>query len=136
MKRRDIPYKLSMTGQERLKKAHPDLQKLINEMLWYKDLSVIETARTEETQREYLARGVSKTMYSKHLIKEDGYAHAIDIYPYPIPRIRGEIDSNSREWDKLAAVAFFCMGKLGLSNIKWGGLWTTLIDKPHYEMED
>lgn len=136
IQRKDKPYKLSKIGQARLETAHPLLQALIQEMLWYKDLSVIETTRSQTKQLEYVAKGVSKTMYSKHLPKEDGYSRAIDIYPYPVPRVRGEIDSNSREWDRLAAVAFFCAGKLGIENLNWGGLWNTFIDKPHYELEE
>ena len=136
LKRKSEPYKLSKIGEARLGCAHPTLQALIREMLWYKDLSVIETTRSQAKQLEYVAKGVSKTLYSKHLPKEDGYSRAIDIYPYPVPRVQGEIDSRSREWDKLAAVAFYCAGKLGIDNLAWGGHRTTLVYKPHYELEE
>lgn len=59
----------------------------------------------------------------------------MDIYPYPIPRNKkGEIDSSSREWDELALTVFYCAGKLGITNLEWGGQWKTFIDKPHYQL--
>lgn len=137
LKRQKTPYKLSKLGKERLTKAHPKLQVLVNEMLWYMDFSLIESVRSLEQQKANLAKGVSKTLKSKHLARPDGYSRAIDIWPYPAPRnSKGELDSNSREWDKLAMVAFYCAGKLGFESLEWGGLWKSLVDKPHYEMEE
>lgn len=105
-------------------------------MLWYKDFSLIEAVRSLEQQRENVRKGVSKTLNSKHLARNDGFSRAVDIWPYPVPRkANGEIDSASKEWDELALVAFYCAGKLGFESLEWGGLWKSLIDKPHYQME-
>ena len=137
MKKLEKPYKLSSLGEKRLKCAHPKLQELIRLMLYYIDLSVIETVRSQEQQLKNVKAGVSKTLKSKHLPRPDGYSRAIDIWPYPAPRLaNGELDSNSKEWDKLALVAFYCAGCLGFEDLEWGGLWKTLVDKPHYEMEE
>lgn len=137
LKRRETRYKLSKIGEDRLRKAHPVLQALVMEMLFYKDLSVIETVRSLETQKAYVEKGVSKTLKSKHLPDEEGYSRAIDIYPYPLPLdSRGNIDSSSREWDMLALAAYYCAGKLGIKGLVWGGFWTSFIDKPHFELED
>lgn len=48
------------------------------------DFGVAETLRSIETQRMYFDTGRSKTMNSYHLKQDDGYAHAFDLYPYPI----------------------------------------------------
>ena len=71
-------------------------------------------------------------MRSKHLVGK-----AVDLYPYPIPRLaNGEIDSNAKVWNTLGRVGTFCAGKLGYPEISWGGFWTSLIDKPHFEIEE
>lgn len=130
MQRKKIPYSLSARSLERLQGVDPRLQALVHEVLYYFDVSVIEGRRSEQTQREYVKAGVSKTMNSKHL---DGLA--VDLYPFPIPRTsKGEIDSKSEAWNKMAWVVGYCAGKLGL-DITWGGTWKTLIDKPHFELE-
>lgn len=46
------------------------------------DMSIIETLRTIEQQRCNVETGVSQTMDSLHLEQKDGYAHAVDIYPW------------------------------------------------------
>lgn len=137
LERKTEPYKLSKIGMARLENAHPLLQALIKEMLWYVDFSLIESTRSLEQQKKNVAKGVSKTLKSKHLPDENGFSHAVDIWPYPAPRrTDGELDSNSNAWTNLALVAFFCAGKLGIQNLTWGGLWKTLVDKPHFELED
>lgn len=137
MKRLRKPYKLSKAGLERLTGAHPKLQELLLEMLWYIDFSLIESTRSLEQQKVNLAKGVSKTLKSKHLPDSNGFSHAVDIWPYPVPRKpNGQLDSNSKRWDELALVAFYCAGKLGFEGLEWGGLWKSLVDKPHFQMED
>lgn len=128
--RRTNPYKLSELSKKRLEGLDPRLVDLVLEMLYYFDVSVIEGRRTPETQRAYFESGVSQTLASKHL---DGLA--VDLYPYPIPRLKnGEIDSSSREWDKMALVAYYCAGRIGMDNLEWGGTWTSLVDKPHFQL--
>lgn len=130
MQRRKIPYSLGAKSTERLHGVDERLQALVHEVLYYFDVSVIEGLRSEETQRKYVASGVSKTMDSKHI-----KGLAVDLYPFPIPRTsKGEIDSNSEAWNRMAWVVGYCAGKLGL-DITWGGTWKTLIDKPHFELE-
>lgn len=96
------------------------------------DISVIEGIRTVSQQQENIKKGVSKTMRSKHLVGK-----AVDLYPYPIPRKPdGSIDSNAKAWNTLGRVGTFCAGKLGYPEISWGGFWTSLVDKPHFEIEE
>ena len=66
------------------------------------DFSVREGVRTPETQKEYVAKGVSKTMASKHLIQPDGYGHAVDLYPSPIDMVKVN-KGDAREISSLSA---------------------------------
>ena len=46
LERKTEPYKLSKIGMARLENAHPLLQALLKEMLWYVDFSLIESTRS------------------------------------------------------------------------------------------
>lgn len=128
--RREKPYALSSRSKLRLRGVNPLLQELVEEILFYMDISVIEGLRDLETQKRYVRDGVSKTLASKHL---EGLA--VDLYPYPVPRTpTGEIDSESPRWDQLARVAYYCAGKIGIPNLEWGGTWKSLVDKPHFQL--
>lgn len=130
LKRREKPYALSSRSKLRLRGVNPLLQELVEEILFYMDISVIEGLRDLETQKRYVRDGVSKTLASKHL---EGLA--VDLYPYPVPRTpTGEIDSESPHWDQLARVAYYCAGKIGIPNLEWGGTWKSLVDKPHFQL--
>ena len=132
IERKTKQYKLSERSKERLEGVDARLKALVDEILWYMDVSVIEGIRTVTQQQEYIRKGVSKTMRSKHLTGK-----AVDLYPYPIPRnADGSINSNDPAWNQLGHVAIFCAGRLGLQEIRWGGFWTSLIDKPHFEIEE
>lgn len=132
MNRLNKPFGLSKTSQARLEGVDPRLVSLVHEILWYMDVSVIEGLRSVTQQQQNVKKGVSKTMKSKHLVGK-----AIDLYPYPIPRLAdGRIDSNAKVWNTLGRVGTFCAGKLGYPEIFWGGFWTSLIDKPHFEIEE
>lgn len=129
--RRPEPYKLSKRSQERLAGIDPRLQALVRQILFYIDITVIEGLRSVATQKYYCSIGVSKTMNSKHLLGK-----AVDLYPYPVPRkADGTIDSDADAWDRLGAVAIILASKMGIP-IQWGGLWTTLVDKPHFEIKE
>lgn len=132
MKRQKKQFVLSKRSKERLVGLDPRLVALVDEILWYMDVSVIEGIRSVTQQQENIRKGVSKTMRSKHLVGK-----AVDLYPYPIPRLaNGEIDSNAKVWNTLGRVGTFCAGKLGYPEIFWGGFWTSLVDKPHFEIEE
>ena len=76
--------KFSKRSKEKLKGVHPDLVKVVKEAIKHVDFTVLEGVRSLERQEELVRQGKSKTMNSKHLVQIDGYAHALDIAPYPI----------------------------------------------------
>lgn len=48
------------------------------------DHSIIDGVRTVAEQQKNIAKGVSKTMDSKHLPQADGVSHALDMMPFPV----------------------------------------------------
>ena len=57
---------------QRLRKVHPHLRKVIKEAapLLPFDIQILEGARTRNRQKQYVKRGSSRTMNSRHLIRE------------------------------------------------------------------
>jgi peptidoglycan L-alanyl-D-glutamate endopeptidase CwlK len=85
-----MTYKYSRKSLDRLNTCHPDLQKIMKELIKLMDVTIIEGERSKEKQEELVRTGMSKTLNSKHLKQSDGYSHAVDAAPYPI-------DWNDRE---------------------------------------
>lgn len=126
-----MTYTLGKRSLERLVGVHPDLVRVVKRAieLTDHDFSVIEGVRTLETQRAYVAKGVSKTMNSRHIT-----GHAVDLYPVGRPT----------PWGKCHVVKtamFAAARELGVS-IRWGGDWDMdgdskdekFYDGPHFEL--
>lgn|SRR5678815_427859 len=127
------------------------LVKIANGVVGFWDCSVTDGVRTIEEQRKNVARGVSKTMDSKHLPQADGKGHAIDIVPYPInwnaiEKGYGAIKhaTGGMEVAEMYAFAGFVDGyaaALGI-NLRSGYDWNTnrqfedqsFLDLPHHEL--
>lgn len=67
-----------------LAECHEDLQKIFNEVIKHWDCTILDGARSVEEQKKNVAKGVSKTMNSKHLRQADGKSHAADAMPWPV----------------------------------------------------
>lgn len=123
------------------------------------DFSVHDGLRTVAEQEEYVRRGVSKTMNSKHLPQGDGWGHAIDLVPW----INGQY---RWEWPPIYHIASAVWNVANDLHVRlrWGGVWdrefgqldgtpegleravndyaarrraagkTAFLDGPHYEM--
>lgn len=120
-------FKLSRRSLERLQGVHPDMVKvvLLAIQLTDVDFGITEGVRTIEKQREYYAKGASKTMNSRHLT-----GHAVDLAAY--------IGSDVR-WDwplyhKLADAMKRAANSLNVP-IVWGGDWKSFKDGPHFELD-
>tara|TARA_B110000977_G_C11065273_1_gene487577 strand:- start:181 stop:570 length:390 start_codon:yes stop_codon:yes gene_type:complete len=119
-------FKLSKRSYERLQGVHPDLIEVVELALKYStiDFGISEGLRNIETQREYVKRGVSTTMNSRHLT-----GHAIDIYAFIGGSARWEwplYEEINRAFDKAADEL--------KTDVVWGGDWTSFKDGPHYEL--
>lgn len=116
------------------------------------DCSITDGIRTVEEQRKNVAKGVSKTMASKHLPQSpEGLGHALDIMPYPYDwaKIQRGLDAlkraeGSMEIAEVYAFAGFFDGvafQMGY-NLRSGIDWNTnrqfddqtFHDLPHHEL--
>ena len=129
---------MSKTFSQRSIKAmigvHPDLVKVAYRALERgdSDFTVIEGVRTLEKQREYFANGASKTMKSYHLLHEDGFGHALDIYPYYDGSVQCE--APYAKFKEISVAMKSAAKELGVT-ITWGGDWKSFQDTPHYQIE-
>jgi peptidoglycan L-alanyl-D-glutamate endopeptidase CwlK len=120
-------YKLSLRSLERLQKVHPDLVRVVMRaiQLTEVDFGVTEGVRTIEKQREYVAKGASKTMNSRHLT-----GHAVDLAAY----VGAEVRWDWPLYHKIAAAMKSAAKELGVA-IVWGGDWASFPDGPHFELD-
>lgn len=106
--------------------VHPDLVKVVHRAaeLLPGGFIVTEGVRTLERQKELFARGLSKTMNSRHL-----RGHAIDFAPL----IQGEVTWKWTAFPPIAKVMKQAAAELNIP-IVWGGDWKTFKDGPHIEL--
>lgn len=122
-------YKLGSHSLRELQGVHPTLVTVVKHAIEIteQDFTVFDGIRTEAEQREYVARGVSKTMNSRHLT-----GHAVDLVPWINNRLRWE-------WEPIfvIAVAMQRAAKDLETPIRWGGSWTRIdnTDKTPKELK-
>jgi peptidoglycan L-alanyl-D-glutamate endopeptidase CwlK len=143
-KENDMHYGTRSKGE--LNTSHPHLQELMlkalaiqNERkehgLGYTDITILEGRRPLKRQEDLFRAGKTKTMKSKHLRQSDGYAHALDVSPYPV------------DWQDLDRFRNFMAWLTGLASsmgivVRWGGDWDgdyqskdqSFHDLPHIEL--
>lgn len=120
-------YTLSTASLEQLRGVHPRLVEVVKAAIHLTpvDFTVFEGVRTVERQREYVARGVSKKMKSKHLLQADGFGHAVDLVPFIHGEKRWEINP-CIEIARAMAEAH----RIGYTDfrLRWGGCWNIISD--------
>tara|TARA_R110000824_G_scaffold27092_1_gene92435 strand:+ start:348 stop:746 length:399 start_codon:yes stop_codon:yes gene_type:complete len=98
-------------SKEHLRGVDAKLQNVLNEVVKYFDITIIEGLRSQERQNELVAQGKSKTKFGKHV---DG--KAVDIAPYPI-------DWKARDdFHYLGGFVLATAASMGIK-IRWGGDW-------------
>ena len=139
------------TSNQRLDTTHPDIQRLMRRVGPNFANTILEGERSVEQQEKNVAKGVSKTMDSKHLVGEDlrDQADAVDAAPDPLAwpqagKLKARIESvagqltDEQENEIMALVGeyvkevgiFYYFGgfvlgtaqEMGLG-IRWGGDW-------------
>ena len=98
-------------SKQRLKGVDTKLVNVLNELVKIMDVTIIEGLRSQERQNELVAKGASKTKYSKHI-----QGKAVDVAPYPI---------DWKDRDRFHYMGGMVRGigqQLG-GNIRWGGDW-------------
>ena len=99
-------------SRERLKGVDAKLVNVLNEVVKYFDITIIEGLRSQKRQDELVAEGKSKTKFGKHVLGK-----AVDLAPYPI-------DWQAR--DDFHLLGGFILGvasQMGV-NVRWGGDWS------------
>tara|TARA_R110000803_G_scaffold54388_2_gene111096 strand:- start:1849 stop:2250 length:402 start_codon:yes stop_codon:yes gene_type:complete len=98
-------------SKERLRGVDAKLQNVLNEVVKYFDIAIIEGVRSQERQNELVAQGKSKTKFGKHV-----EGKAVDIAPYPI-------DWEARDdFHYLGGFMLATAASMGYK-IRWGGDW-------------
>lgn len=123
--------KLTPKDEQRLKRAHPDLAKVVRRAaeITTVPFTILQSDRTLAEQRENVRKGVSKTMKSRHLISSDGFVRAVDIAPL-------EGTKASFAWPlyhKLAPIMKQAAKDVKVP-VEWGGDWKTFKDGPHWQL--
>ena len=132
-RRKDMAFKLSQRSLDRLDGVHPKLVETVKKAIEYTDVDfgVIYGVRDLETQKKLFESGKSQTMASKHLIQEDGYAHAVDLMAY---------DGSNPSWDIVdydnIADAMRKAGKEVGIDIVWGAAWHKILTMSPDSAED
>ena len=98
-------------SKQRLKGVDTKLVNVLNELVKIMDVTIIEGLRSQERQDELVAKGASKTKYSKHI-----QGKAVDLAPYPI-------DWEDRERVHYMGGMVRGIGQQLNVNIRWGGDW-------------
>ncbi|HVM38339.1 MAG TPA: M15 family peptidase [Sphingomicrobium sp.] len=156
-----MAYSLGARSRAKLVGVQPRLVSVVERAIAItaQDFSVHDGLRTLAQQREFVRRGVSKTMASKHLRQGDGFGHAVDLVPF----IGGQLRWEWKPIFVIAAAVFAAVREQQVAMI-WGGVWdrrvadlpdtpagleaavnayvarrrgmgkTAFIDGPHYEL--
>ena len=121
-------YKFSKRSLDNLKGVDERLVKLMKEVLSISpyDFGITEGLRTIEKQKEYVRTGKSQTMNSYHL-----KGKALDIVVYKDREVTWKLDYYKEIADIVKEIA----KEKGLK-ITWGGDWKTLVDGPHFQLEN
>lgn len=111
----------------RLETCHPDLQRLMHNVIKVYDITIIEGYRGEQRQNKAHREGKSQLRYpdSKHNQKP---SLAVDIAPWPLDW--NDLDAfNEMGWFVKGVAHAMCIP------IAWGGDWKSFKDYPHFELQ-
>lgn len=115
-----MTYSLGAKSLAELEGVHPSLVMVVRAaiVMSKQDFSVHDGLRTAAEQKEYVRRGVSKTMNSMHMKQPDGFGHAVDLVPW----INGQLRWEVKPCLVIAAAVHEAATKQGVDLI-WGAVW-------------
>lgn len=115
-----MTYALGVKSRAELEGVHPRLVRVVERAIKIttQDFSVHDGLRTLAEQREYVRRGVSKTMNSMHMKQADGLGHAFDLVPW----INGQLRWEWKPIFNIAVAVRKAAEELGVP-LTWGGVW-------------
>jgi peptidoglycan L-alanyl-D-glutamate endopeptidase CwlK len=124
----------SRRSLKNLEGMHPDLVRVVRRALELSavDFTVVEDVRSLARQKKLLGAGASRTLKSWHLVQDDGYGHAVDLYPYYNRSV--QVHAPFQYFRQIAEAMKAAAAELGIG-IGWGGDWKSFCDGPHYQLE-
>lgn len=119
---------LNERSLKKLEGINPDLRRVVLRAaeLMPNGFIITEGLRTVERQRELFAKGLSKTMNSRHIT-----GHAVDFAPLLAD---GSITWKWPAFHPVAAAFKKAAAELNVP-IVWGGDWRRFKDGPHIELD-
>lgn len=124
---------MTISHPERLKDVHPDLVGVVERLGELNDIVILCGARSAADQKANVAKGVSGTTHSRHVIKNNhcGFACAVDMAPLledgSIPWKRWDMfDALNRQVQQIAAQHRV--------PVTWGGTWHHPKDGDHWQL--
>jgi len=110
----------------KLSTLHPDLQRVLQKVILHVDFTILEGHRNEADQNAAVARGASKARWplSKH---NSLPSKAVDVAPWPVDW------QDTPRFNYLAGFILGVASELGV-RLWWGGTFTGLVDRPHFEL--
>ena len=129
-----MPFVLSPRDRKRLEGVHPDLIRVVERAaeIAPKRFIVVEGCRTLEAQKRNVAKGVSKTLKSRHIPGANGFGHAVDLMVAETGDDRDWRDDNPN-WGVIASAMKMAAAGLG-TPIEWGGDWKSFVGTPHWQL--
>lgn len=136
--------KFSAVSRAKLETCDSRLVQLFESIVANYDCTVEGGARTLEEQRANVAKGVSKTLDSKHVVTpEHPLSRAIDVAPYPVRWPAIGTSSYVHDVGRFYHFAGYVKAMADTLNILivWGGAWSGDImsnkfdDLDHFELE-
>lgn len=129
----------SLTSNGRLETCVEPIQRLMNEVVKTYDCTILEGERSIQQQRENVAKGVSKTMDSKHLVTpEKPKARAVDAAPFPLKWPKRNEVTYTKDLARYYYFGGFVLAtaeRLGIK-IRWGGDWDGDRDIHEQDFDD
>ena len=115
-----MTFTLSRRSRQKLEGVHEDLIETVIRAidLTKIDFGVIYGVRSEAEQKKLFDSGRSQTMASKHLLQDDGTAHAVDLMAYQDGKPCWEI----KVYDEIADAMKEAAVRTG-TKIRWGAAW-------------
>lgn len=122
-----MTFRFSQRSLARLVGVHPDLVKVATRALALStvDFGVTQGLRTKAEQQAFVDAGKSLTMNSRHLTGK-----AIDVVAYR----DGAVSWAQPLYLEIAAAFESASEELGVP-IVWGGVWATIKDSDHFELD-
>jgi len=121
-----MPFTLGAGSRAELAGVHPALVAVVERaiVITAQDFTVHDGVRTLAQQRALVAKGASKTMNSRHLVKADGFGHAVDLVPWEGGKLRWE-------WPLIYPIAAaMCQAAREFDQaLIWGGVWDRRLDR-------